>query len=438
MSHPEAHRSMPAANPADHAAAVPGQRRGPPALIDWQPEDPSTLANPYALFARMREEDPCHWSPRLKSWVLTRYEDVRNVCFDREALHSSDRLRPYFATLPPSEAGRVTRIVRYLSQWMVFKDPPDHTRLRRLLSQVFNPRSFQAMRPRIGSIAAKLLHALDDREQIDVIADFAGPLPCLVIMAMLGVPAHDLHRIKRMSDDVALFIGSSRTSPAKYDAAEAATGEMAEYFLALIAQRRSAPGEDLLSALVHLPPDGEGQSLSEDELVGSCIMLLFAGHETTTNHIANGVAALMEHPSEMDRLRKDPSLIGGAVEELLRYEGPSGAQVRIVREAHSLHGRSLEEGQRVFLMLNAANRDPRAFEEPDRLDLSRRGPQHLTFGLGPHMCLGLALARTEGQIAIPALLARYKALEPAGDTPVWINSLVFRGMHNLPVRVRRA
>jgi cytochrome P450 len=429
---------MPAGNPTDWAAAFEGQRQSAQAPLDWQPEDPSTLANPYALFARMREEDPCHWSARLKGWVLTRYDDVRNICFDRDALHSSDRLRPYFATLAPPEAGRVAGIVRYLSQWMVFKDPPDHTRLRRVLSQVFNPRSFQAMRPRIGSIAAGLLHALDDREYLDVIADFAGPLPCLVIMAMLGVPACDLHQIKRMSDDVALFIGSSRTSPAKYDAAEAATGELAEYFLALIAQRRREPGEDLLSALVHLPPDADVAPLSEDELVGSCIMLLFAGHETTTNHIANGVAALMDHPSEMDRLREDPSLIGSAVEELLRYEGPSGAQVRVVRQDHSLHGRSLEEGQRVFLMLNAANRDPRAFEEPDRLDLSRRGPQHLAFGLGPHMCLGLALARTEGQIAIPALLANYTTLEPAGDVPMWINSLVFRGMHSLPVRVRRA
>jgi len=406
--------------------------------IDWQPEDPATLANPYPILGRMREEDPCHWSPRLKSWVLTRYEDVRQVCFDRDALYSSDRLRPYFLTLASSEAGRIAQITRYLTHWMVFKDPPDHTRLRRLLAQVFNPRSFQAMRPRIGVLSAQLLHRLKDREEIDLIGDFAGPLPCLVIMDMLGVPEEDLLRIKRMSDDVALFIGSSRTSPAKYDAAEAATGEMAAYFRALIAQRRSQPGEDSLSALVHLPAEEGIAPLSEDELIGSCIMLLFAGHETTTNHIANGMAALMEHRAEMERLRKDPGLIASAVEELLRYDGPSGAQVRVVRKAHELHRCRLEEGQRVFLMLNAANRDPRAYPDPDRLDLSRRGPQHLSFGLGPHMCLGLALARTEGQIAIPALLAHCSNLEPVGEPPVWINSLVFRGMHSLPVRISRA
>ena len=406
-------------------------------VIDWQPEDPATLADPYPLFARMRDEDPCHWSPRLKSWVLTRYDDVRTVCLDREQRVSSDRLRPYFETLPAPEAQRIAQIVRYLSQWMVFKDPPDHTRLRRLLGRVFNARALQAMRPQVEAIAAQLLDALDGREEFDAIADFAGPLPCLVIMAMLGVPAADLPRIKQMSDDMALFIGSSRTSAAKYDAAEAATAEMAAYFLALIAQRRREPRPDMLSELVHLRDD-DGSALGDDELVGSCIMLLFAGHETTTNHIANGLWSLMRFPGEMARLRADPGLAAQAVEELLRYDGPSGAQVRVVRRAHELHGRELGEGQRVFIMLNAANRDPRAYAEPDRLDLGRQGPQHLTFGLGPHMCLGFPLARTEGQVALPAFLARYRSIEPASATPEWINSLVFRGMIGLPVRVRRA
>jgi cytochrome P450 len=406
-------------------------------VIDWQPEDPATLADPYPLFARMREEDPCHWSPRLKSWVLTRYDDVRTVCLDREQRVSSDRLRPYFETLPAPEAQRIGQIVRYLSQWMVFKDPPDHTRLRRLLGRVFHARALQAMRPQVEAIAAQLLDALDGREEFDAIADFAGPLPCLVIMAMLGVPAADLPRIKQMSDDMALFIGSSRTSAAKYDAAEAATAEMAAYFLALIAQRRREPRADMLSELAHLRDD-DGSALGDDELVGSCIMLLFAGHETTTNHIANGLWSLMRFPGEMARLRADPGMAAQAVEELLRYDGPSGAQVRVVRRAHELHGRELGEGQRVFIMLNAANRDPRTFVEPDRLDLGRSGPQHLTFGLGLHMCLGFPLARTEGQVALPALLARYRSIEPAIAAPEWINSLVFRGMTGLPVRVRRA
>ena len=400
--------------------------------IDWKPDDPATLADPYAIFSRMRDEDPCHWSPRLKSWVLTRYDDVRQVITDTRM--SSDRLRPFFEAMPSAESARIGDIVRYLSLWMVFKDPPEHTRLRRLTGKVFSARSMQGMRPQVERIAARLLGALEGRREIDFVADFAGPLPCLVIMAMLGVPDEELAHVKRMSDDIALFIGSSRTSPEKYDTAEAATHEMAGFFRELIEARRHSPGPDLLSELVHLR-DGEDH-LSEDELVATCILMLFAGHETTTNHIANGMLALMRFPQEMERLRADPGLANAAVEELLRYDGPSGAQVRIAAGPYELHGRTMQPGDRIFVMLNAANRDPRAYPDPDRVDLDRDGPPHLTFGFGPHICLGFPLARTEGQVAFPAVLARWRHIEPAGDAPPpWINSLVFRGMKALPVRV---
>ena len=428
--------------------------------IDWKPEDAATLADPYPLFARMRDEDPCHWSPRLKSWVLTRYEDVKRVCLDKER-YSSDRLRPFFASMPGAEAARIGDIVRYLSLWMVFKDPPEHTRLRRLAAKVFSAKAMQAMRPQVEEISRRLLAALDGRghgdqsngeQRIDLVADYAGPLPCLVIMAMLGVPRESLGEVKRLSDEIALFIGSARTSPEKYDTAEAATQAMAAFFRDLIAERRNGreePPPDALSELVHLRDD-DGDRFTDDELVATCILMLFAGHETTTNHIANGMYSLMKFPGEMQRLRADPTLAAAAVEELLRYEGPSGAQVRIVAVAHQLHSKRLEPGQRVFLMLNAANRDPRVYAEPDRLDLTRDGVPHLTFGYGMHICLGFPLARTEGAVAFPALLAHYAQIEPTygegsegGEgaerhVPEWINSLVFRGMKSLPVRVRRA
>ena len=403
--------------------------------IDWQPEDPATLADPYPLFARMRDQDPCHWSPRLKSWVLTRYEDVKGVCLEKERL-SSDRLRPFFSALPSAESQRLADIIRYLSLWMVFKDPPEHTRLRRLASKVFHVRSMQAMRPQVQQIAQWLLEQIAERDEFDAIAQFAGPLPCLVIMAMLGVPREALADMKRMSDDMALFIGSSRTSPEKYDTAEAATHEMAAFFRSLIVARRHEPHADLLSELAHLRDDGD--VFSDDELVATCIMLLFAGHETTTNHLANGLHALMQFPGQMAQLRADPSLAAAAVEELLRFDGPSGAQVRLVSQQHRLHGKTLEVGQRLFIMLNAANRDPRAYADPDRLDIARDGVPHLGFGYGAHLCLGFPLARTEGQVAFPALLERFSRIEPAGEAPRWINSLVFRGMQTLNVRVRRA
>ena len=402
--------------------------------IDYRPEDPATLANPYPLFARMRAEDPVHWSPRLKSWILTRYDDVKRVCLEPERM-SSDRLRPFFASIPSDETKRIGDIMRYLSLWMVFKDAPEHTRLRRLTSKVFHNKSMQAMRPQIETITAWLLGEIGDKTEFDFVADFAGPLPCLVIMAMLGVPKADLARMKRLSDEMALFIGSSRTSSEKYDTAEAATHEMAEYFRHHIAQRRAHPVDDLLSELVHLEDNGD--RLSEDELVATLILLLFAGHETTTNHLANGLLSLTQFAAETAKLRANPAMAAAAVEELLRFEGPSGAQVRVVNRSHELRGKQLNEGDRVFVMLNAANRDPDAFPDPDRLDLDRDGVPHLAFGFGMHICLGFPLARLEGQVAFPALLGHFRSIETFGPAPDWINSLVFRGMKALNLTARR-
>ena len=399
--------------------------------IDYKPNDPAILADPFSLYRRMRDEDPVHWSPRLKAWVLTRYEDVKRVCLD--GAMSSDRLRPFFASLPPPEAARVAELARYLTLWMVFRDPPEHTRLRRLAAKVFNVRSMHALRPNIESLTLWLLDALSERREIDFIADFAGPLPALVIMDMLGAPREELARLKRLSDEMALFIGSARDATEKYDRASAATREMAGIFRELVGARRAQPQRDLLSELVAL--DDAGDRLSDDELVATCILLLFAGHETTTHHLANGLRALLAFPQELERLRADPSIAPAAVEELLRYDGPIGAQVRIVQEPQTLHGKQLNAGERVFVLMNAANRDPRAYDEPDRLDLGRNGVPHLTFGFGAHICLGFPLARLEGQVALPAVLARWRRIELAGAEPQWMDSMVLRGMKSLPLRV---
>jgi len=403
--------------------------------IDFRPDSAEFLADPFATYRQLREKDPVHWSPRLKAWVLTRYDDVRAVLLDREI--SSDRLRPYFATLPGAEAARIGGIIRYLSHWMVFRDPPEHSRLRRLASKVFHLQSMNAMRPAAESLAQWLLERIGKRREIDFIADFAGPLPALVIMAMLGVPKEKLAKVKRLSDDMALFIGSSRMSRDKYDIAERATREMAAFFLELIQDRKKRAQKDLLSQLVHVEDDGD--RLTEDELVGTCILLLFAGHETTTNHIANGMLALLRFPGELRALREDAALAPRAIEELLRYDGPSGAQVRIVKVEQELRGKQLKPGDRVFLMLNAANRDPEAYEQPDRLQLARGGPAHLSFGFGMHICLGFPLARMEGQVALPAVVNHWQRIEltvPEARLE-WLNSMVFRGMKSLPLRVER-
>ena len=398
----------------------------------YRPNDPEIVADPFPAYAQMRDADPAHWSPVLKAWVLTRYDDVRRVCLDTAGM-SSDRLRPFFATQPSAEAQRIADLMRYLTRWMVFRDPPEHTRLRRLAAKVFNVRSINALRPDIESIAGYLLEALQGRRELDLIADFAGPLPALVIMQMLGVPRTELPRLKRLSDEMALFIGSARDSPDKYGRAEAATTEMAALFRELIALRRRAPQPDLLTDLVRVE-DGSDR-LTEDELVATCLLLLFAGHETTTHHIGNGLRALLRFPGELRKLRDDPGLAAAAVEELLRYDGPIGAQVRIVQAPQTLHGKPLQAGDRVFLMMNAANRDPRAFPEPDRLDLRRSGVPHLTFGFGAHICLGFPLARLEGQIAFPALLRRWRRMEVAAPQLEWLDSMVLRGTKSLPLRV---
>ena len=400
--------------------------------IDYKPNDPTILADPFRLYARMRDEDPAHWSPRLKAWVLTRYEDVKRICLDTTM--SSDRLRPFFATLPQPEAAKVAELSRYLTLWMVFRDPPEHTRLRRLAAKVFHVRSMHALRPNVERLTHWLLDSLSEKQEFDFIADFAGPLPALVIMDMLGAPREELARMKRLSDEMALFIGSARDASGKYERASAATREMAGIFRELVSARRAAPQRDLLSELVAL--DDAGDRLSDDELVATCILLLFAGHETTTHHLANGLRALLAFPDELEKLRADRSLAPAAVEELLRYDGPIGAQVRIVQEPHSLHGKPLQAGDRVFLLMNAANRDPRAYDDPERLDLERNGVPHLTFGFGAHICLGFPLARLEGQIALPAVLGRWRHLELAGEPLEWMDSMVLRGMKAMRLRAR--
>ena len=397
--------------------------------IDYKPNDPAVLADPFPLYRRLRDEDPAHWSTRLKAWVLTRYDDVRRVCLDMSM--SSDRLRPFFATLPPPEAKRVEELARYLTLWMVFRDPPEHTRLRRLAAKVFHVRSINALRPNIEATTRWLLDAIGERERFDFIADFAGPLPALVIIDMLGAPREELGRLKHLSDEMSLFIGSARDAPEKYARAAAATREMAAIFRELILARRAAPQRDLLSELVAV--EDAGDRLSDDELVATCILLLFAGHETTTHHLANGLRALMQFPDQLEALRSNAARAPAAVEELLRYDGPIGAQVRIVQEPHELHGKQLKVGERVFLLMNAANRDPRAYDDPDRVDLQRNGVPHLTFGFGAHICLGFPLARLEGQIALPAVLARWKRFELISE-PTYMDSMVLRGMQAMPLR----
>jgi hypothetical protein len=397
-------------------------------LIAYDPGRPDVVADPYPVLERLREEDPVHRSEILGGWVLTRYADVQAALAD--PCLSADRITPFLARRTPTAGEAVEALLRQVGLWVVFTDPPVHTRLRSVLGRVFAGRLIELRRPRVEAIVDSLLDRAAAAGEFDLIRDFAYPLPVTVIGDLLGVPAEDHERLKAWSDELAIFVGSSLTTPDKYERAARGVGELHEYFARLLARRRATRDGSLVSALVAAERDG---ALREDELVASCVLLLFAGHETTANLIGNGALALLRHPDAARAWREDAAMAVSAVEELLRYDGPTPAMVRIAREDVRILGRAIRRGDRLFLMINAANRDPRQFSAPDCLDLRRADNRHLAFGYGIHFCLGASLARLEGQIALPALLSRFPGLALRTDAPEWLDSLVFRGVRSLPV-----
>lgn len=397
--------------------------------------NPATNADPFPEFARLRAEDPIHWSAAMKAWIITRHADVKQVALNRQI--SADRLTPFFKTNPEYRRGSIESLVRYLNHWMVFRDPPDHTRLRRLFNKAFTPTSVSNLRPGIEAIVAHLIDGMEAKarrgETVDYIADFAYPLPASVIMDLLGVPRADLERVKLWSDDIALFIGTAQIAGNKYLRAESGAKAMSDYFRNLVEARTAEPTDDMISHLVLARDDRD--ALATDEIIGTCILLLFAGHETTTNLIGNGFLYSMRHRDQWERLVGDPSLAESAVEEYLRYDGPSGALARVAAADLEMGGRTIREGQRLFAFMNSANRDPEAFADPERFDIGREPNAHLTFGHGIHFCLGAPLARLEAQIATLRLAQRLPDIRLSGADPEWHDSLILRGVKRLPVQL---
>lgn len=404
--------------------------------LDVNHRDPDFLADPFPVFKRLRDEDPVHWSKNLRGWVLTRYDDVREVIVGDDM--SSDRLSPFFKRMASEERNKISDLIHYLGKWAVFRDPPEHTHLRGLMNQPFTPRIVDKMRESIEDLVTGMLDRAMDEGEMDLIKDLAYPLPATVMMDLLGVPRSEIDAIKQWSDEIALFIGGAQSAEDKYARAQAATCEMADYFREMIADRRKSPKDDLTTGM--LEARERGDMLSEDELIGNCILLLFAGHETTTNFIGNGMLALMSQRDQLDLLNKEPSLIVSGIEELLRYDGPSGSQVRIVSRELEMRGRVLNEGDRVFVFVNAGNRDERRFTNPDKINVARKRNRHLTFGQGIHFCLGAPLARLESQIAIREMARRLKDVElsvPKADLK-YIDSVVLRGVKSIPVTFKAA
>lgn len=390
--------------------------------------EPEVLANPYPFYHHLRATDPVHWDP-LGVWALTRYADVVSALHDPRL--STERIMLSLEEVP--EAQREVQRPHYesLAKQMAFVDPPDHTRLRSLVNRAFTPRVVEAMRPRIQGIVDRLLDAVQESGRMDVIRDLAYPLPTTVIADMFGCPSEDHDRLKKWSDDFAELFDVRELTPEELEERMGNLSDFTDYFRHLAVERKKDPGSDILSAL--LAAEEQGDALTAEEMVANCVLIVFAGHETTTNLIGNGLLALLRNPEQLERLREDPSLITSAVEEMLRYDSPVQFAARVAKESLQMGDKSIEKGQHVSIILGAANRDPERFPDPDRFDITRRDNRHVAFGYATHFCLGSPLARLEGQIALSTVLRRMPNLRLEHENPPWRSNIALHGLQSLPV-----
>jgi pimeloyl-[acyl-carrier protein] synthase len=388
--------------------------------------EPEVLANPYPLYHRLRSEDPVHWDRFLQTWVVTRYNDVVTVLNS----FSADRT-PTPEQLSSMGLSALNPIATVMVKQMLFMDAPAHTRLRGLASAAFTPQRVAALRSHIQEIAEDLVDKVQDRGRMDIIADFAAPLPAIVTAEMLGVPTEDHVNLKKWSADFAEMLGNFQHNPDRVSRVLASTNNLVTYFQEAIRGMREHPKEGLIHSFMTAEVDGD--RLSEEEIVANCIVTMVGGQETTTNLIGCGLFTLMRNREQLQRLLDNQDLIPSAVEELLRYESPSQHTGRIAREDVDLGGKQIRKGQAVMAIMAAANRDPERFPDPDRLILDRKDNKHLAFGWSSHFCFGAPLARMEGQISFEVLLRRLKNLELAPGPLTWRENSGLRGLTALPV-----
>jgi cytochrome P450 len=390
---------------------------------------PEGLRNPYAIYARYREAEAAGHSI---GDVVVRYDQVVALLGDRRL--SSERVDAILELRSGERGDRCPLVERTLKGIVAFRDPPDHTRIRALLSPPFGPRAVRAVSHLIEGISARLLDAFVGEGEGDLHGAYSYPLPALVIGALLGIPETDLDRFKSWARDIVLLVGSGSAAGRLAVRAEEDFAEMRAYLGALTQARRRALGPDLLSAMIH--SEGVDARLSEDEVFANATFLMTAGHETATNMLSNGVLSLLRHPDQLERLRRDRSLLDSAVEEILRFESPVQMTSRRAISDGEFAGRAVRAGASLRVFLGAANRDPSRFTDPDRLDVGRVDNRHVAFGFGPHFCLGAALAREELRVALGHLLDRLPGLELTVDEVAWQPTIDFRGPVALPVKWR--
>ena len=394
--------------------------------VAWWPLAPEFVADPYPAYQRIRERDPVHHSILTEQVVVSRYADVDRILRNhRDFSNDLQQARSSYGSL-------ATR--KKLKPSILVLDPPDHTRLRRLVNRAFTPRSVAGMEDYIRATAHSLLDQVEEADEFDLMTAYAMPLPTIVIARMIGVPGRDLDRFKTWSYHLARAL-EPLLSPQEVELVHQSEQQLADYHRAIIEQRRRDPRDDLISRLVEA--EEQGDKLTSDETIVMLRLLLIAGNETTTNLIGNGVRALLQHPDQLSLLRARPELIPSAVEELLRYDSPVQLDMRIARRDLEVGDRSVRSGTMLALLIGSANHDRARFRRPHELDIQRAGQGNISFGRGIHHCLGAPLARLEGRIALEVLLDRFSGIGFGARPPRYRPSVVLRGLEHFDVRVSR-
>ncbi|HEV2436914.1 MAG TPA: cytochrome P450 [Verrucomicrobiae bacterium] len=379
---------------------------------------PHFIADPYPTLHKLRAEAPVYWSDAIGGWILTKYDDIMASFKDTEAFSNENRLGRAVEYLPPEKRDKFT-IFRnhYATKGLLHSDPPDHTRFRSLVTKEFTPAVVEKMKPRIQDVVVGLLDTMQNSKAMDVVSQFASPLPVGIIAEILGVPPSDRYLFKKWANEMLAFQGVNKPNEADLFRAQNALQEMRPYIRKMIEDRRRIPRSDLISKFVAAEMTGE--RLSEDELINTCVTLFVAGHETTVSLIGNTIYLLLSNPDQLKLLRENSALLAQAIEESLRYESPVSRQSRYMKADAELGGKHLQKGQMVFQMLNAANRDPAHFTDPDKFDVKREDNRHIAFGFGEHFCIGAKLARTEALIAIGTVIEQLPHLRLADPKPDW-------------------
>lgn len=392
--------------------------------------DPEVIDRPYEYFGRLRETEPVYWNETWGGWIVTRYEDVRRCLQDDEHLSvevEADRLRDSSLDIPQTK--------EMFPKWIIYLDPPDHTKLRRIIGEAFNPEMVANQRAEVEDVTQSLIADMQQQSpgEVELIDEFAHPLPVHVICKIMGLPLADGENLGDWSTNIGLTLFHYYDAENRHERTEESIKEFTEYLREVVQRREADPKDDLISYLLEAEADGE--TLTQDEVVATAVLLLFAGHETTTKLIANGTLELLRHPEQMQMLREDPSLAQRAVEEILRYQGTSKSLTRGVVKEFELRGKQIEAGDRILLSQAAANRDPRKFDDPETFDITRGSMDHLGFGHGTHHCLGAPLARLETRTAFPALAKAFPDMELATNDIEWTRSPLVRGPEELYIEI---